>query len=137
MIDKLNAIKDRFDQVSEMIVRPEIISDMKKYIKLNKEYKDLKPIVTKINQYLNLLKNIDEADEILKNENDPELRELARQELEESISKKSIIDSEIKILLIPNDPDDLKNAVVEIRAGTGGDEASIFAGDLFRMYVNF
>jgi len=137
MIDKLNAIKDRFNHVSEMIVRPEIISDMKKYIKLNKEYKDLKPIVTKINQYLNLLKNIDEADEILKNENDPELRELARQELEESISKKSIIDSEIKILLIPNDPDDLKNAVVEIRAGSGGDEASIFAGDLFRMYCKF
>ena len=92
MIDKLNAIKDRFNQVSEMIVRPEIISDMKKYIKLNKEYKDLKPIVTKINQYLNILKNIDEADEILKNENDPELKELARQELEESTSKKSIID---------------------------------------------
>ena len=99
MIDKLNAIKDRFNQVSEMIVRPEIISDMKKYIKLNKEYKDLKPIVTKINQYLNLLKNIDEADEILKNEHDPELKELAKQELDESISKKSIIDSEIKILL--------------------------------------
>ncbi|MED5307263.1 MAG: peptide chain release factor 1 [Bacteroidota bacterium] len=137
MIDKLNAIKDRFNQVSEMIVRPEIISDMKKYIKLNKEYKDLKPIVTKINQYLNLLKNIDEADEILKNENDPELKELARQELEESTSKKSIIDSEIKILLIPNDPDDSKNAVVEIRAGSGGDEASIFAGDLFRMYCKF
>jgi len=137
MIDKLNAIKDRFNQVSEMIVRPEIISDMKKYIKLNKEYKDLKPIVMKINQYLNLLKNIDEADEILKNENDPELKELARQELEESTSKKSIIDSEIKILLIPNDPDDSKNAVVEIRAGSGGDEASIFAGDLFRMYCKF
>ena len=137
MIDKLNDIKDRFNQVSEMIVRPEIISDMKKYIKLNKEYKDLKPIVTKINQYLNLLKNIDEADEILKNENDPELKELARQELEESTSKKSIIDSEIKILLIPNDPDDSKNAVVEIRAGSGGDEASIFAGDLFRMYCKF
>tara|TARA_B100000575_G_scaffold252429_1_gene220394 strand:+ start:5634 stop:6698 length:1065 start_codon:yes stop_codon:yes gene_type:complete len=137
MIDKLNAIKDRFNQVSEMIVRPEIISDMKKYIKLNKEYKDLKPIVTKINQYLNLLKNIDEADEILKNENDTELKELARQELEESTSKKSIIDSEIKILLIPNDPDDSKNAVVEIRAGSGGDEASIFAGDLFRMYCKF
>ena len=137
MIDKLNAIKDRFNQVSEMIVRPEIISDMKKYIKLNKEYKDLKPIVTKINQYLNLLKNIDEADEILKNENDPELKELARQELDESISKKSIIDSEIKILLIPSDPDDSKNAVVEIRAGSGGDEASIFAGDLFRMYCKF
>ncbi len=137
MIDKLNAIKDRFNQVSEMIVRPEIISDMKKYIKLNKEYKDLKPIVTKINQYLNLLKNIDEADEILKNENDPELKELARQELQESTSKKSILDSEIKILLIPNDPDDSKNAVVEIRAGSGGDEASIFAGDLFRMYCKF
>ena len=137
MIDKLNDIKDRFNQVSEMIVRPEIISDMKKYIKLNKEYKDLKPIVTKINQYLNLLKNIDEADEILKNENDPELKELARQELEESTSKKSILDSEIKILLIPNDPEESKNAVVEIRAGSGGDEASIFAGDLFRMYCKF
>ena len=126
-------IKDRFNQVSEMIVRPEIISDMKKYIKLNKEYKDLETHLTKINQYLNLLKNIDEADEIIKNENDPELKELARQELEESTSKKSIIDSEIKILLIPNDPDDSKNAVVEIRAGSGGDEASIFAGDLFRI----
>ena len=137
MIDKLNAIKDRFNQVSEMLVKPEIISDMKKYIKLNKEYKDLEPIVAKINQYLNLLKNIDEADEIIKNENDPELKELARQEFEESISKKSIIDSEIKILLIPNDPDDSKNAVVEIRAGSGGDEASIFAGDLFRMYCKF
>ena len=137
MIDKLNAIKDRFNEVSELIVQPEIISDMKRYIKLNKEYKDLEPIVQTINNYIKVLDNISEAKDILKNEKDSELLDLAKMDLDESSSLKEELESDIKILLIPKDPDDSKNAVVEIRAGAGGDEASIFAGDLFRMYSKF
>ena len=137
MIDKLNAIKDRFKEVSDLIVQPEIISDMQKYIKLNKEYKDLEPIVSKINQYIKVVNNIDEAKDILKNEDDVELKDLAKLDLEESLDLKNSLEEDVKLLLIPKDPDDSKNAVVEIRAGTGGDEASIFAGDLFRMYTKF
>jgi peptide chain release factor 1 len=137
MIDKLNAIKDRFKEVSELIVQPEIISDMKRYIKLNKEYKDLEPIVQTINNYIKVLDNISEAKDILKNEKDSELLDLAKMDLDESSSLKEQLESDIKILLIPKDPDDSRNAVVEIRAGAGGDEASIFAGDLFRMYSKF
>ena len=137
MIDKLNAIKDRFKEVSDLIVQPEIISDMQKYIKLNKEYKDLEPIVSKINQYIKVVNNIDEAKDILKNEDDIELKDLAKIDLEESLDLKNSLEEDVKLLLIPKDPDDSKNAVVEIRAGAGGDEASIFAGDLFRMYTKF
>ena len=137
MIDKLNAIKDRFKEVSDLIVQPEIISDMQKYIKLNKEYKDLEPIVSKINQYIKVVNNIDEAKDILKNEDDVELKDLAKLDLEESLDLKNSLEEDVKLLLIPKDPDDSKNAVVEIRAGAGGDEASIFAGDLFRMYTKF
>ena len=137
MIDKLNAIKDRFKEVSELIVQPEIISDMQQYIKLNKEYKDLEPIVSKINQYIKVVNNIDEAKDILKNEDDVELKDLAKLDLEESLDLKNSLEEDVKLLLIPKDPDDSKNAVVEIRAGAGGDEASIFAGDLFRMYTKF
>ena len=110
---------------------------MPKYIKLNKEYKDLNPIVDTINNYISVVKNIEEAKEILNNEDDSELRELAKLDLDESSVMKAKIESEIKVLLIPKDPDDSRNAVVEIRAGSGGDEASIFAGDLFRMYTKF
>ncbi|MAZ58272.1 MAG: peptide chain release factor 1 [Flavobacteriales bacterium] len=137
MIDKLNAIKARFKEVSELIVQPEIISDMKQYIKLNKEYKDLDPIVKTINNYIKVLDNISEAKDILKNEKDSELLDLAKMDLDESSDLKNQLEADIKILLIPKDPDDSKNAVVEIRAGAGGDEASIFAGDLFRMYTKF
>lgn len=137
MIDKLNAIKGRFKEVSDLIVQPDIISDMKQYIKLNKEYKDLEPIVKTINNYIKVLTNISEAKDILKNEQDAELLDLAKIDLEESSALKQKLESDIKILLIPKDPDDSKNAVVEIRAGAGGDEASIFAGDLFRMYTKF
>ena len=137
MIEKLNAIKDRFKEVSELIVQPEIISDMQQYIKLNKEYKDLEPIVSKINQYIKVVNNIDEAKDILKNEDDIELKDLAKIDLEESLDLKNSLEEDVKLLLIPKDPDDSKNAVVEIRAGAGGDEASIFAGDLFRMYTKF
>ena len=137
MLEKLHAIKERFEEVSKLIVDPDIISNMPKYIKLNKEYKDLEPIVLATKKYISLDKNITEAKDILKHETDLELKELAKIDLDESSSLKVQLEEEIKILLIPKDPDDSRNAVIEIRAGAGGDEASIFAGDLFRMYTKF
>ena len=137
MLEKLNAIKERFDEVSKMIVDPDVISNMPKYIKLNKEYKDLEPIVIATKKYISLDRNIKEAKDIIQNETDLELKELAKIDLDESSVLKVQLEEEIKILLIPKDPDDFRNAVVEIRAGAGGDEASIFAGDLFRMYTKF
>ncbi|MBH76119.1 MAG: peptide chain release factor 1 [Flavobacteriales bacterium] len=137
MIDKLEAIKVRFDEVSKLIVDPNIISDMKKYIKLNKEYKDLDIIVSVYNNYKNIISNIDSAKKILNEENDIELKEMAKSEIDLYLTKKQEIEQEIKILLIPKDPNDDRNAVVEIVAGTGGDEASIFCGDLYRMYTKF
>jgi len=137
MLDKLHAIKDRFKEVSKSIMDPDIMVDMPKYIKLNKEYKELEPIVSAIDKYINITNNINEAKDILKNETDLEFKELAKVDLEESSVLKIDLEEKIKILLIPTDPDDSRNAVVEIRAGAGGDEASIFAGDLFRMYTKF
>ena len=134
MIDKLEAIKERFDEVSQLIVDPEIISDMKQYIKLNKEYKDLQPIMEAHKAYKNLLSNIETAKEMLKDE---EMKEMAKLELDELQPQQELMEEEIKLLLIPKDPADSKNAVVEIRAGAGGDEASIFTGDLYRMYLNY
>ena len=134
MLDKLEAIKNRFDEVSELIVDPNIISDMKQYIQLNKEYKDLKPIIEAFQEYKNILSNIENAKEMLK---DDEMKEMAKMELDELTPKKEELDEEIKVLLIPKDPADSKNAVVEIRAGAGGDEASIFTGDLHRLYSNY
>ena len=137
MIDKLEAIKVRFDEVSKQIVDPEVISDMKKYIKLNKEYKDLDIIVSVYNNYKNIISNIDSAKKILKEEDDIELKEMAKSEIDLYLTKKQELEQEIKMLLIPKDPNDDRNAVVEIVAGTGGDEASIFCGDLYRMYTKF
>ena len=134
MLDKLEAIKNRFDEVSELIVDPNIISDMKQYIQLNKEYKDLKPIIEAYQEYKNILSNIENAKEMLK---DDEMKEMAKMELDELTPKKEELDEEIKVLLIPKDPADSKNAVLEIRAGAGGDEASIFTGDLYRLYYNY
>jgi peptide chain release factor 1 len=134
MLDKLEAIKNRFDEVSELIVDPNIISDMKQYIQLNKEYKDLQPIIEAYQQYKNILSNIENAKEMLK---DDEMKEMAKMELDELTPKQEVLEEEIKVLLIPKDPADSKNAVVEIRAGAGGDEASIFTGDLYRLYTNY
>ena len=134
MLDKLEAIKNRFDEVSELIVDPNIISDMKQYIQLNKEYKDLKPIIEAYHEYKNILSNIENAKEMLK---DDEMKEMAKMELDELTPKKEELEEVIKVLLIPKDPADSKNAVVEIRAGAGGDEASIFTGDLYRLYSNY
>ena len=134
MLDKLEAIKNRFDEVSELIVDPNIISDMKQYIQLNKEYKDLQPIIEAFQEYKNILSNIENAKEMLK---DDEMKEMAKMELDELTPKQDELEEEIKVLLIPKDPADSKNAVVEIRAGAGGDEASIFTGDLYRLYSNY
>ena len=134
MLEKLEAIKNRFDEVSELIVDPNIISDMKQYIQLNKEYKDLQPIIEAFQKYKNILSNIENAKEMLK---DDEMKEMAKMELDELTPKQDELEEEIKVLLIPKDPADSKNAVVEIRAGAGGDEASIFTGDLYRLYSNY
>ena len=137
MIDKLNIVEQRFNEVSDLIIQPDIISDRKRYIKLNKEYKDLGLIVEKKKYFDRLLLNIEEAEEICKNENDEEMIEMAQEQLNESKQKIEKLKEDIRFLLIPKDPDDSKNVVIELRAGTGGDEASIFAGDLFRMYTKF
>ncbi|MDP4267674.1 MAG: peptide chain release factor 1 [Bacteroidota bacterium] len=137
MLEKLEAIYNHWVEVDEQIKDPNIVSDMKKYVKLTKEYKELEEIVKVYHEYKNLLENIKSAKEILQTENDEELRDFAKSELEESEQKKIKMEEDIRILLIPADPEDSKNAVMEIRAGTGGDEASIFAGDLFRMYMKY
>ena len=137
MLDKLNIVQQRFNEISDLIIQPNIISDQKRYIKLNKEYKEFGLIVEKKKLYEELLSNINEAKEICKNEDDKEMIEMASLQLIESKEKITKLEDEIKFLLIPKDPDDSKNVVIELRAGTGGDEASIFAGDLFRMYTKF
>ena len=137
MIDKLNIIKQRFDEIADLIIQPDVISDQKRYIELNKEYKDLKALVDKREQYLTLTNNIAEAEEIISDGSDPEMTEMARMQLEEAKEALPQLEEEIKVLLIPKDPEDGKNVVMEIRAGTGGDEASIFAGDLYRMYTKY
>ena len=137
MLEKLKILEERFNELSKMLIQPDIISDQSKYIKISKEYKDLKTVVDKKNEYENVLANIDEAKEIIKNENDKEMIDLANQELNDAKIKVSTIEDDLKKMLIPKDPDDPKNIVMELRAGTGGDEASIFAGDLFRMYSKY
>ena len=137
MLEKLKILKDRFDELSDLLTKPDIISDQSRYIKISKEYKDLKAVVDKKNEYEEVLSNISEAKEIIKNENDKEMIELANLELNEAQAKVVKIEDDLKKLLIPKDPDDPKNIVMELRAGTGGDEASIFAGDLFRMYSKY
>ena len=137
MIDKLRIVKQRFDEVSDLIIQPDIITDQKRYVRLNKEYKDLKKIVDRGEVYERVLSNREEANEIIADGSDQEMVEMAKLELEEANETIPKLEEEIKYLLIPKDPEDAKNVIVEIRAGTGGDEASIFAGDLYRMYTKF
>ncbi|MAW31526.1 MAG: peptide chain release factor 1 [Flavobacteriales bacterium] len=137
MLDKLSAIHDRYLEVEKLISSSDIMNDMKAYVQLSKEYKDLEPIIKIYKDYRDLISNIKEAKQILSESDDLEMKELAKIDLDENLPKKNKMDEEIKILLIPKDPADSKNAVMEIRAGTGGDEASIFAGDLYKMYTAF
>ncbi len=137
MIDKLEKIKERYAEVSEIIVKPETLADMKYYAKVNKEYKELGKIVKAYDEYRLVLDNIDNAKSILDTEKDPEFREMAKEELEEFTEQKAQMEEDIKVMLIPKDPNDSKNAILEIRSGAGGDESAIFAGDLFRMYQRY
>ncbi|MBN2518960.1 MAG: peptide chain release factor 1 [Bacteroidales bacterium] len=137
ILEKMDGVQARFEEVSNLITQPEIITDMDRYVKLNREYKDLEPIIETYKEYKNILSNIYSAKEILFTEKDEELREMAKAELEELNEKVYPLEEKIKVLLLPEDPEDTKNAILEIRAGTGGDEASIFAGDLYRMYMKF
>jgi len=137
ILSKLEALKLKFEEVSQQITDPAVMADMKKYVKLNKEYKELAPIVKAYEDYKQLLNNINDAKEILATEKDEELRNLAREELDSLNERLPALEEQIKLLLVPADPEDAKNAIMEIRAGTGGDEASIFAGDLYRMYTRY
>jgi peptide chain release factor 1 len=137
MLEKLQIVKQRFDEVSDLIIQPDIITDQKKYIQLNKEYKDLRLLMDKREEYQTLMNSINEAEGIISDGSDEEMVEMAKLELESANERIPVLEEEIKFLLVPKDPEDAKNAVMEIRAGTGGDEASIFAGDLYRMYTKY
>ncbi len=137
MLDKLNIVKQRFDEISDLIIQPDIIADQKRYVKINKEYKDLKAIMDQREIYVNLINTIEEANEIIADGSDAEMVEMAKMELEESKEALPALEEKIRFMLVPKDPEDAKNCVVEVRAGTGGDEASIFAGDLYRMYTKY
>jgi peptide chain release factor 1 len=137
ILSRLEGVRMRFDEVGQLITDPAIINDMSRYVKLNREYKQLEPVVAAMNTYQDILNNIESAKEMLSVEKDEDLREMAREELDLYQHKLGPLEEAIKLLLLPRDPEDEKNAIVEIRAGTGGDEASIFAGDLYRMYSKF
>ena len=137
LLSRLEGIEARFAEVSTLITDPDVINDMKRYVKLTKEYKDLEKLTGATRQYKNLLDNIEEAKTILDTESDEDMRAMAKEQLDEANAKLPELEEHIKLLLIPADPEDAKNAIVEIRGGTGGDEAAIFAGDLFKMYSKY
>tara|TARA_B110000211_G_C14026999_1_gene530339 strand:- start:207 stop:1283 length:1077 start_codon:yes stop_codon:yes gene_type:complete len=137
MLEKIQIVKQRFDEVNDLIIQPDIISDQKRYVQLNKEYKDLKKMVDIGLIYESLISNIEEAKEIIADGSDAEMVEMAKMQMDDAKAQIPDLEEEIKFLLIPKDPDDAKNIVMEIRAGAGGDEASIFAGDLYRMYTKY
>jgi peptide chain release factor 1 len=137
MLEKIQIVKQRFDEINDLIIQPDVISDQKRYIQLNKEYKDLKKLVDKGLVYESLMSNVEEAQEIITDGSDAEMVEMAKMQMEEAKAQIPDLEEEMRVLLIPKDPDDAKNVVMEIRAGAGGDEASIFAGDLHRMYTKY
>lgn len=137
ILSRLEGVKARFEEVGQLITDPSVITDMDRYVKLTREYKQLEPVIEAYKKFRNLLSNIDGAKEMLHAEKDEEMREMAKEELDLYQQQIKPLEEEIKWLLLPEDPEDNKNAIVEIRAGTGGDEASIFAGDLYRMYSKF
>jgi peptide chain release factor 1 len=137
LLGKLEAVNYRFIEVGTLIVDPDIISDMDRYVKLSKEYRDLEEMVIAYKEYKSIFDNLKSARELLETEKDPEMREMAKMEIDELEQKKPGVEEQIKMLLIPKDPEDDKNAIMELRAGTGGDEACIFVEDIFRMYTMF
>lgn len=137
LLTRLDGIESRFEEVSTLITDPAVIADMKRYVRLNKEYKELERLTAATRRYRTLLANLDEARALLDTETDPEMRQMAHDQIDEVNAQLPTLEEEIKILLIPADPEDSKNAIVEIRGGTGGDEAALFAGDLFKMYSKY
>jgi peptide chain release factor 1 len=137
MLEKLAAIKNRYIEIGEQMADPEAVADMKKFVQLSKDYKELEPVVEAYHEYKDVVENMESSKEIIKTETDEEFKEMAKEELAELTKRKEKMEEEIRLLLIPKDPQDSKNAILEIRAGTGGDEASIFAGDLYRMYQKY
>ena len=137
ILEKLEGLVARFEEVSTLITDPAVIADQKRYVKLTKEYKELGDLMNARKEYMQTLSGIEEAKEIMANETDPEMREMAREELDTCQSRQPELEEQIKLLLVPADPQDSRNAILEIRGGTGGDEAAIFAGDLFRMYTKY
>lgn len=137
MLDKLEQIYKRWEDVGEQITDPEVISDVRRYVKLNKEYKDLTPLIEAYKEYRSVINGIRSAKDVLENEKDEEFRAMAKTELAELTERQVQMEEDIRILMIPKDPEDSRNATVEIRGGTGGDEAAIFAGDLYRMYSRY
>ncbi len=137
LLDRLEGIEARFDEVATLITDPAVIADMKRYVRLSKEYKDLERLTSLTRQYRTLCANVEEAKALLASENDPEMREMAREQLDAAEAEMPDLEERIKLELIPADPEDGKNAILEIRGGTGGDEAALFAGDLCKMYMKY
>lgn len=137
LLSRLDGIEARYAEVSTLITDPDVISDMKRYVRLTKEYKDLEKLTTATRRYRTLLADQEEARQILETENDPDIRSMAKEQLDEATEALPALEEDIKLLLVPADPEDGKNAIVEIRGGTGGDEAALFAGDLFKMYSKY
>lgn len=137
IVDKLETIHRRWEEMGEQLNDPDVMADMKRFVKLNKDYKDLEPVVNAFKEYKNVVENINHAREIISTEKDDDFKDMALLELEELQERKITLEDNIRIMMIPKDPQDDKNALLEIRAGTGGDEASIFAGDLYRMYLKY
>ncbi len=137
MLDKLESLYIKYKEIEEQINNPAVISDIKRYVRLNKDYKELQPVVNAYKSYKNIIDNLNSSKELLAKEKDEEFRAMAKDEIAMLLEEKEKMEEEIRILLLPSDPQDSKNAIVEIRAGTGGDEASIFAGDLYRMLAKF
>ena len=137
LLQRLDGLDARFEEISTLITDPNVIADQKRYVKLTKEYKSLETLLNATNRYRKLLDDIDQAKQVLDSETDEELRAMAREEIDANQAAVPKLEEEIKFLLIPEDPEDSKNVVLEIRGGTGGDEAALFAGDLARMYTRY
>ena len=137
LLEKLDGLMARFEEVATLITDPAVIADQQRYVRLTKEYKELEDLMKARKEYADLLGNLEEGKNILLTESDPEMKEMAREEVAECESRLPQLEEEIKLMLVPKDPEDSKNAILEIRGGTGGDEAALFAGDLFRMYTKY
>ena len=137
ILSRLDGLKLKYEETGQKLTDPEVIADVKQFVQLNKEYKELEPIIETSERYRTALANLAEAKDILSNDKDEEMREMARGEITELEPAIEQMEEQIKLLLIPKDPQDSKNAIMEIRGGTGGDEAAIFAGDLLRMYTKY